>query len=224
MIKIFIGFDSREKIAYHVLSESIREKCSLPVSICPISLNTIKHLFNRPLVENQSTEFAFSRFLVPFLCGYEGWAIFMDCDMLVNCDLSELWNLRDDKYSIMCCKHSYSSKIKNKFLGAKNQVYEKKNWSSMMLINNSKCKNLTLDYVNSASGLELHQFKWLESDNEIGSLDISWNWLVGEYDYIEAPKILHYTLGGPYFKKYNNCDYSSNWFSVYKRLNEINIV
>ena len=31
-----------------------------------------------------------------------------------------------------------------------------------MLMNCRKCTTLTPDYVNKASGLELHQFKWLE--------------------------------------------------------------
>jgi len=97
MIKIFIGYDEGEKIAYHVLSESIRQHASEPVSITPIDLTTTRNIFTREKAKNQSTEFAFSRFLTPYLSNYEGWSIFMDCDMLLRADIKTLWNMRDDE-------------------------------------------------------------------------------------------------------------------------------
>ena len=113
----------------------------------------------------------------------------------------------------MVVKHKkYTPKLKTKFLNKKQLVYEKKNWSSVMLFNNSKCKKLTPSYVNTATGLQLHQFKWLTNENKIGELNLKWNFLVGEYKKIKDPSILHYTEGGPYFKSFKKCDYSSNWF------------
>ena len=216
MIKIFIGYDEGEKIAFHVLSESIRQHSSEPVSITPIDLNTTRNIFTREKAKNQSTEFAFSRFLTPDLSNYEGWSIFMDCDMLLRTDIKTLWNMRDDDYAVMCCKHDYEPNQNAKFRGAKNEKFPKKNWSSMMMMNNAKCKALTPEYVNTASGLELHQFKWLESEREIGSLPLTWNWLVGEYDYNVMANNVHFTLGGPYFKGYENSDYAKEWFNVYE--------
>ena len=166
MIRIFIGYDEGEKIAFHVLSESIRRLSSEPVSIIPLDLNTIRNHFKRDKQDNQSTEFAFSRFMVPYLSNYEGWSIFMDCDMMVRSDINELWKLRDEDYAVMCCQHDYEPKQDVKFRGAKNEKFPKKNWSSMMLMNNAKCKLLTPEYVRTASGLELHQFKWLSSDRD----------------------------------------------------------
>ena len=216
MIRIFIGYDEGEKIAFHVLSESIRRLSSEPVSIVPLDLNTIKNHFIREKQSNQSTEFAFSRFLVPYLSNYEGWSIFMDCDMMVRTDINTLWNMRDDDYAVMCCQHNYEPKQDVKFRGAKNEKFPKKNWSSMMLMNNAKCKLLTPEYVRTASGLELHQFKWLSSDKQIGKIPKSWNWLVGEYEYNPNAKLVHYTEGGPYFKNYKNCDYAEEWFDTFK--------
>ena len=223
MIRIFIGYDEGEKIAFHVLAESIRKQSSEPISITPIDLNTIRNHFIRDKQSNQSTEFAFSRFMVPYLSNYEGWSIFMDCDMLLRTDINELWKLRDDDYAVMCVKHNYEPKQNVKFRGAKNKKFPKKNWSSLMLMNNAKCKLLTPEYVRTASGLELHQFKWLESERDIGAIPKTWNWLVGEYEYNPLANNVHFTLGGPYFYDYVNCDYSKEWFNVYTETTKINL-
>ena len=223
MIRIFIGYDEGEKIAFHVLTESIRKQSSEPISITPIDLNTIRNHFIRDKQSNQSTEFAFSRFMVPYLSNYEGWSIFMDCDMLLRTDINELWKLRDDDYAVMCVKHNYEPKQDVKFRGAKNEKFPKKNWSSLMLMNNAKCKLLTPEYVRTASGLELHQFKWLESERDIGAIPKTWNWLVGEYEYNPLANNVHFTLGGPYFYDYVNCDYSKEWFNVYTETTKINL-
>lgn len=215
MIKVFIGYDSAEKIAYHVLSESILKHSTKPVSITPIYLPNIKDYFVRERNNLSSTEFSFSRFIIPHLMNYQGWALFMDCDMLMMADIAELWRLRDDKYAVQVCKHDYTPKDETKFLGQIQTKYAKKNWSSFMLMNCKKCTTLTPDYVNKASGLELHQFKWLENEELIGSLPLEWNWLVGEYPYKKEVKNVHYTDGGPYFNDYNTCDYSSEWFNIY---------
>ena len=223
MIRIFIGYDEGEKIAFHVLAESIRKQSSEPISITPIDLSTIRNHFIRDKQSNQSTEFAFSRFMVPYLSNYEGWSIFMDCDMLLRTDINELWKLRDDDYAVMCVKHNYEPKQDVKFRGAKNEKFPKKNWSSLMLMNNAKCKLLTPEYVRTASGLELHQFKWLESERDIGAIPKTWNWLVGEYEYNPLANNVHFTLGGPYFYDYVNCDYSKEWFNVYTETTKINL-
>lgn len=221
MIDVFIGYDEGEKIAYHILAESIRRNSSQPVSITPLCLNNIPE-FTREKQENQSTDFAFSRFMVPSLRKYQGFSIFMDCDMMFRGDIAELWNKRNFIYSVMCCKHDYEPK-QDKFRGAKNEKFEKKNWSSMMIMNNSLCNRLTPEYVNEASGLELHQFKWLESEDLIGELPLEWNWLVGEYEHRDDVYNVHYTEGGPWFNEYNTCDYSSDWFLNYQETVKINL-
>ena len=222
MINVFIGYDEGEKVSYHILSESIRRQSSVPVSITPLCLSNIPE-FKRELQPNQSTEFAFSRFMVPYLSDYKGWSIFMDCDMMFRADIAELWGLRTFKYSVMCCQHDYQPKQSVKFRGAKNEPFPKKNWSSMMMTNNAKCKALTPEFVNSATGLELHQFRWLESENLIGSLPLTWNWLVSEYDYNVKADNVHFTLGGPYFKGYEKSDYANEWFRVYDELVKIDL-
>ncbi|MGG7518011.1 glycosyltransferase [Allorhizobium undicola] len=217
-LKIFIGFDSKEVVAYHVLVQSILERSSLPVEFMPIVLTNLEGIFTRERNALQSTEFSFSRFLVPYLSDFDGWSLFMDCDMLARADLAELWALRDDRYAVMCVKHDYQPKIETKFLGQTQTKYEKKNWSSVMLFNNARCKALTPDYVNTATGLQLHQFKWLENDELIGGLPVHWNYLVNEYDYDAEAKIVHFTDGGPYFDDYKNDDYAEEWFAARDRM------
>ena len=214
MIPIFIGYDSKVKIAYHVLAESILINSSTPVTISPINLSNLKNIYTRKQDPLASTEFSFSRFLVPQLMNYNGWAIFMDSDMVMLSDITELWNLRNEDYAIQVCKHDYTPSSKNKFLGNNQTIYAKKNWSSLMLMDCSKCKTLTPEYVNTRSGLELHQFKWLD-ENLIGSIPLEWNWLVGEYPYKKEVHNVHFTEGGPYFKDYKNTEYADEWFKVY---------
>lgn len=213
MINIFIGYDERETVAYNVLAHSIQVRASQPVSISPLMLHQLKGLLRRERHPLQSTDFSFSRFLTPYLSDFTGWSIFMDCDMLMLEDIAKLWALRDDRYALMVVKHSHVPKEERKFLNEPQSRYQKKNWSSVMLFNNARCTALTPDYVNTASGLDLHQFKWLGDDSLIGALPNHWNHLVG-YD---APRpdaaLVHYTLGGPYFEEYRDCEYAKEWFA-----------
>ena len=211
---VFIGYDYGEPVAYHILSESIRSHASGPVSITPLSLNNLRE-FKRAKESNQSTDFAFSRFLVPYLSKYKGWSIYMDCDTMFRSDIYDLYGYATYKYSVMCCKHDYIPKQDVKFRGAKNEAFPKKNWSSVMLFHNSQCTALTPEYVNKASGLELHQFKWLEREHMIGDIPLEWNWLVNEYNYNPDAKNVHWTLGGPWYKDYENQDYADEWFHLY---------
>ncbi len=220
MIRIFIGYDPREAVAFHVLSHSIHARASQPVSITPLVLSELGQLMTRPRDAKQSTDFSFSRFLTPYLCGFDGWAMFMDCDMLVLDDMASLWNMRDEQYALMCVKHHHVPEEDTKFLGAVQTTYEKKNWSSVMLFNNAKCAALTPDYVNTASGLDMHRFNWLESEDLIGEIPHRWNHLV-DYDPAKpADQIsnLHYTIGGPYFEDYRDCGYADEWNAEKERM------
>ena len=213
MIRVFIGFDSRETVAFTVLSHSIQARASCPVAIAPLALSQLKGVFTRSRHALQTTDFSFSRFLTPYLSEYAGWSIFMDCDMLMLDDIAQLHALRDDRFAVMVVKHAHDPSERTKFLNQPQSRYEKKNWSSVILFNNARCRALTPEYVNTASGLDLHQFKWLESDDLIGSLPARWNHLVG-YDAPRADAALvHYTIGGPYFPEFRDCEYAAQWFS-----------
>lgn len=211
MIRVFIGFDPREAVAYSVLAHSIHARASEPVSVAPLALSQLRAVFRRDRDPLQSTDFAFTRFLVPYLSGYSGWSIFMDCDMLMLDDVARLWALRDERFAVMVVKHDHQPREAVKFLGQPQTSYPKKNWSSVMLLNNARCAALTPEYVNRASGLELHQFKWLETESLIGELPRRWNHLVGYYKPSRAVSLVHYTLGGPYFDEYRDCEYAEEW-------------
>jgi len=213
MIRIFIGYDDNETVAYHVLAHSIMRHSSQPVAITPIVKRHMQSFYSRERSSIESTDFSFTRFLVPYLSGYEGWSVFMDCDMLMTADIAELWALRDDKYAVMCVKHDYVARDDVKFLGAVQTKYEKKNWSSVMLFNNAACTKLTPDVVAHETGLYLHQFKWLDGEHRIGGLPTTWNYLVGEMTMPSTPKLIHYTLGGPYFDSYRECEHAELWFA-----------
>lgn len=221
MIRVFIGYDEREAAAFSVLSYSIHARASEPVSITPVMLSELKGLYRREASPLASTEFSFSRFLTPYLCGYEGWAIFTDNDMLVLDDIANLWKLRDERYAVQVVKHNHVPKEETKFLGKVQTKYQKKNWSSVMLLNCARCKGLTPEYVNTATGLELHQFKWLDREELIGELPSKWNHLVG-YD---APRkdasLVHFTIGGPYFEEYRDCEYAAEWFAEQQKMNKV---
>ena len=214
-MKVFVGWDSREDIAYQVCKHSILTK-QLDADVRPLKQQELRDAgwYTRPVDKLASTEFTFTRFLVPELANFKGWAVFMDCDMILTTDISELFNQADDKYAVMCVQHDYTPKEGIKMDGQKQTVYPRKNWSSVVLFNCAHPSNarLTQDMVNDPelNGAYFHRFSWLK-DEEIGELDHTWNYLVGVYDDIETPKLIHYTEGGPWFENYRNCEFSLRW-------------
>jgi hypothetical protein len=214
VLNVYIGYDSKEVVAFYTLAHSIVRHCSVPVSIIPLKLPQLQGqgLYTRQRGPTESTEFSLTRFLVPALSGFKGWSVFMDCDMLCRADFAELAKEMDrqsDK-AILVCKHDYTPDPSRKFLNQVQTIYPRKNWSSVMLMNNDRCRALAPSFVNTASGLELHRLQWLR-DDEIGGLPLEWNWLVEEYKHNPAAKVVHFTRGGPYFKDYRNCDYADEW-------------
>lgn len=212
-LRIFIGFDQREAVAYHVLCHSILARSSIPVTFAPIKRSLLKSIHNRPLDGRQSNEFSYTRFLVPYLSGYVGRSVFMDCDMLVRCDIAELLAECSDLAAVNVVKHDYTPRDATKYLGAIQYPYPRKNWSSVMVFNNwhFSCKRLTPEYVNSATGAQLHQFQWC-SDEHIHGLNVKWNHLVGEYAPNPDARIVHWTVGGPWFNEYANAEFANEWF------------
>lgn len=218
MNRIFIGYDSVESVAYHALCQSIVDHSSEPVSITPVKMSMLPE-YKRERDPKQSNEFSFTRFMVPYLSGYEGKALFMDCDMLFRCDPAELFAQFDPTKAVQVCQHDYTPKNHTKFLGATQYKYPRKNWSSVMLFNCSHydCRRLTPEVVNTAEPAYLHRFEWTK-DDRIGSLPLEWNWLVGEYSHNPDAKNVHFTVGGPYFHEYAGCDYSNEWRQTYDRM------
>jgi hypothetical protein len=219
MLDIYIGYDPREAVAFYTLARSILRRSSIPVSIAPLMQRQLKRLYTRPRGPTESTEFSLTRFLVPALAGYRGWSLYMDCDMLCRADIAGLAaeiERQPDK-AVLVVKHDYVPKTERKMLDQVQTKYPRKNWSSLMIFNNERCRALSPEYVNSASGLELHRFSWTD-DAVIGNLPREWNWLVTEYPYNTEAKIVHYTLGGPYFDGYRDCDYAAEWFAEFESL------
>jgi lipopolysaccharide biosynthesis glycosyltransferase len=215
MIPVTIGFDQREAIAYHVCTQSIISRCSEPLSITPLALNNLKG-YNESH-DDGSNAFIYSRFLTPHLMNYQGWAIFMDGDMVVLDDLAKLWAMRNDKYAVMVAKHDYQTNAPIKYLGNVNEDYPRKNWSSVILWNCGHEKNraLTPKYVETATGAMLHRFQHLD-DSDIGDIPILWNWLAGEYTDNNIACLVHYTQGTPCFPEYANAPMSSKWWKEFK--------
>ena len=214
-MKVFVGYDPREDMAYQVCKHSIVSK-QPTAEVKPLIQKELrdKGWYTRPVDKLASTEFTFTRFLVPELCNFEGWALFIDCDMILTTDIAELFAQADDRYAVMCVQHDYTPKEGTKMDGQTQTVYPRKNWSSAMLINCGHPSNqrLDMDLVNNPeiNGAYLHRFSWLK-DEEIGSLDHTWNYLVGVYNDIEKPKLIHYTEGGPWFENYRNCEFHQEW-------------
>lgn len=228
MLNVFIGYDPNESIAYHVLAHSIMRRASRPVSITPLFLPQLQAMgiYERPRNKKQSTDFTFSRFLTPWLAqtnGVSGVSVFMDCDMLCLGDICELEEiaLADGRTDVFVVKHDYTPKSEQKFLGQEQTKYPCKNWSSLMVFNGHRypVRDLTPAYINEASAMDLHQFKWAK---QVGELPVEWNWLVGEYDDripVNPLKMLHFTLGGPWFHEYELCPWADDWYAEYDSSN-----
>lgn len=229
--KVYIGWDPRETEAYEVAKLSI-EQHSENVDIEALKLSEIKHVFNRPIEWKgnqmwcpisqapQTTEFSTSRFAIPFL--HRGWVLFVDCDVLFKSDVSELFDLADDRYSVMVVKHNQkvgSNEVK--MVDQASVYYNRKNWSSVMLINcdHPAHKRLTVDDLNAWPGRDLHAFKWLR-EGEIGEIPKEWNHLVDVNDPSEfkEAKVLHYTLGGPWIPGWQAKESDAEWIQARERL------
>lgn len=219
MIKWFVGFDQVESVAFHTLCHSIISRSSVPVEIIPLKQSMLGGIYTRERDPKQSNEFSFTRFLVPYLSGYKGWSIFTDCDMLMRVDAKELIDIQDYLKAVQVVKHDYTPKNSTKYLGAVQYQYPCKNWSSVMIFNNMNCKKLTPEYVNNAPAMDLHQFKWVKDSSMIGEIPGEWNHLVGEYKSNRDAKIVHFTVGGPYFKEYENVEYADEWFEERELMN-----
>ncbi len=210
MINVFIGYDPREAVAYHVCANSFIRHSSTPLAITPLALKNL--LSYSETHTDGSNQFIYSRFLLPHLMNYQGWALFVDGDMLVRADVAELWALRDESKAVMCVHHDYKTKAHEKYLGAKNQDYPRKNWSSVVLWNCGHPANrvVTPEFVESATGAQLHRFTWL-ADELIGEIPVEWNWLPDEFGANKNSKLLHWTLGTPCFHEYATAPMASEW-------------
>ena len=219
VIRIVVGYDQKESVAYHVFTQSVLEKSSAPISFIPLSVNTLK--IYKETHADGSNEFIYSRFLTPFLMNFSGWAIFADGDMVCNSDIAELWALRDENKAVQVVKHNYKTKKTVKYLGNKNEDYPRKNWSSLILWNCGHPDNklLTPEFIQEKPGSFLHRFSWLD-DNHIGELPLEWNWLAIEYPDNPNANIVHYTLGTPCFREYSQGSMADYWHAVYQRVNQ----
>lgn len=210
MLRVFIGFDPREAAAYHVCQQSIIEHSADPLqlSFTPVT---------GPLRDG-SNAFTYARFEVPYRCGFQGYAIFLDGDMLVRTDIASLVDRSLMYQGAAVVKHDYKTKHPTKYLGARNEDYPRKNWSSVVVWNCGFYPNraLTPSYISSKPGSFLHRFAWLE-DKQIGSLDPAWNRLVMEEPITEDDKLRHFTIGSPCFPDYADCDGAKEWHETYAR-------
>jgi len=224
---IWIGFDPRpaETQGFAVARQSIRRRLNAPIPIYGLSLNTLKlaGLYHRPIERRDgrlwdtisdapmSTEFAISRFLVPYLA-QQGWALFADADVMARANLMELFAAGDPGKACMVVKHSYTPATDVRLDGQVQTAYTRKNWSSVVLwnCNHPKTKALTPEVINRERGLWLHQFTWLD-DGDIGELDPRWNHLVGDKPPDPAAKLVHFTNGTPNMAGFEGCEFADEW-------------
>jgi lipopolysaccharide biosynthesis glycosyltransferase len=222
-MRVFIGYDSREDIAFRVCESSIRKHSKIPIDVWPIKQQEMRerNLYWRDHDPLASTEFSFTRFLTPYLAGYKGWVLFCDCDFFFRKDISGLRDYMDPEKAVMVVKHEYNPPEKIKMDGKIQTQYTRKNWSSFMLINceHPSVQALTPDVVNRQSGLYLHRFQWLENKH-IGELPMTYNYLEGWHTKqdCEDPIAVHFTRGGPWFKDYMQVEYGDEWIEHAKRI------
>lgn len=228
VLPVFIGHDVREQIAYEVCRYSMARRSTKPLYHVALKEQALRYIgmMDRPVWREgvqridgrdgkpYSTDFSFTRFLVPALCQYDGWALFCDCDFLFLADVAELFDLADDSCAAMVVKHDHAPGESVKMDGVQQTVYRRKNWSSLILWNcgHPSNKRLTVEAVNTRSGSWLHGFDWL-ADDEIGTLPVGWNWLSGVTTEATPPKAVHYTLGGPWFPDCRDVPRGDQWIT-----------
>lgn len=234
--RVFIGYDGREPFGYEVTLRSLRRHSSIEIDARPLLAAHLRAmgLYWRPEARREgvrwdlisdapmSTEFALTRFLVPALCDFDGWALFCDCDFMFREDIAELIALADTRYAVMVVQHDHRPASLMKMDGQPQTVYPRKNWSSLMLWNCGHPANLMLDLddVNTVPGLKLHSFWWL-ADGLIGSLPPEWNYLVTRHSsLVTAPKAIHFTEGTPDMPDYVDQPFAEEWRAYLRTGNE----
>ena len=216
--QIFIGYDKREAKAYDVCKFSIEQVSDIKINkLFSEDIET----YNRDWGEPQSTDFTFTRFWVPQLSNYEGWSFFVDCDFVFLADPLEILENVDESKAAYVVQHpGYIPNSQIKMDGVAQHRAYRKNWASFILFNNSHPKNkrLTTEFLNNhRPGLDFHQLRWLD-DEDIGALPLEWNCL-DDYYYLENPKAIHYTDGGPWFDNYKETMYSGIWNELNEKMN-----
>ncbi|MHA6718613.1 hypothetical protein ACX40Y_04090 [Sphingomonas sp. RS6] len=216
-LKIFVGYDSREDIAWQVCRHSIVRHAAQDVACIPLRQPVLRELglYTRPFDRSSSTEFSLTRFLTPFLAAQdEGWVVFCDCDFLFTADVGQVLAGLDPAKALYCVQHDYTPAFAVKMDNQQQTVYPRKNWSSFMVFNcgHPDVRALTPDVVNEAAPAHLHRFGWIANDDAIGALDLDWNFLAGEYPKMPTtPRVIHYTNGGPWFDEWQDVDYGDLW-------------
>jgi lipopolysaccharide biosynthesis glycosyltransferase len=214
--KVFVGYDSREDIAWQVARYSLLRHAGSDLDVVPLRQTVLRELglYTRPYDALSSTEFSLTRFLTPYLAARGGWVLFCDCDFLFTTDVRRVFEGLDPSKALYCVQHDYTPTFGVKMDGKQQTVYPRKNWSSFMLFNcdHPDVQALTPAIVNSASPAYLHRFEWIRDDAAIGALDLGWNFLEGEYPKpTTTPGVIHYTNGGPWFENWQDVDYSELW-------------
>lgn len=224
-IPVFAGFDEREEVGYHAFCSSLIERATVPVSITPLSLNTVQRIYGAGHRDG-TNGFIYLRFLIPYLMGYQGWAIFVDgSDMVMNADIADLWALRDPFKAVQVVKHDYKTKHPRKYVGtameSENADYPRKNQSSVMLINCSHYawRDLTPEKVAGMPGSYLHRFSFITDEGRIGELPPEWNWMPQEHGQNDAAKLIHFTAGVPGFAHYKDSPMADKWFRANAKAN-----
>lgn len=226
VIPVYVGFDPREEAGTHVFVSSLLHRASEPLSITPLHLDLFREFYAAGQRDGTNS-FIYTRFLIPFLQGFRGWAVFADgADMLMRADIAELWGLRDHYKAVQVVQHEYQTKHPRKYVGtameAANDDYPRKNWSSLMLINCSHFawRQMTPDRLEAMRGPELHRFAWMREE-ALGPLPLEWNWLADEYGENPDAKLLHWTAGTPAFPAYADAPHAAEFRAQLALVNHV---
>lgn len=221
-LRVFIGYDEREKIAYDVAERTARAWGCIVIPLyaerlrmCGILTRPVDRrgsTFDLNSNAEQATDFAISRFSVPMIA-HSGWALFADSDTVFCEDPHELGAYADERYAVMVVKHDYKPTEQIKMRGQTQTAYSRKWWSSVMYFNcdHPAHQRLNLTTLNQWPGRDLHAFKWL-ADSEIGELPATANWLVGIQPKPERPIIAHFTLGTPDMPERRETEHDELWW------------
>jgi hypothetical protein len=214
--QIFVGYDSREDVAWEVCRHSLLRHSHDQVDVIPLRQKVLRELglYNRPYDLGASTEFSLTRFLTPYLAARSGWVAFCDCDFLFTTDIRQVFDGLDPSKAVYCVQHDYTPAYRLKMDGKTQSIYPRKNWSSFMLFNcdHPDVRALSPQIVNTAPPAYLHRFEWVTNDADIGALDLDWNFLEGEYPLPKhTPKVIHFTNGGPWFDEWKTCAFADLW-------------
>jgi lipopolysaccharide biosynthesis glycosyltransferase len=189
-IRVFVGADESQLVPAAVLEYTIRKHTAGRVEFT--TMRDLPVPMPKDPAKRPRTGFSFYRFMLPKLAGYQGRALYLDCDMQVFANLSELWAIPFDGQTVLC---TYQPEPPERWKG--NKSFKPGRHLAVMMLD---CSRLDWDVHEIVRGLDEDRYGYTELMSDLAivpeeqieeRIPVEWNSL--EHYEAGTTKLVHYT-------------------------------